>query len=287
MPKVTQQQNKDIFRIFRMLRQLWVLMFITDFKTFYYFLSAILTSIPSIFRQKGFYTPFQKMVGKKCVFKILGKKIIFDGLYFGYAGEVYARTCYTFVPGFNLSDCKTVIDLGSEGGVFSILAAKFADRVIAVEANHRHIINLRHNAEINNCMNNIEIIWGVIGYNSGMLSDKDALEKICGKDLPPMITFDEIINKHNIFTIDFLKIDIEGSEFNLFRGDTPWLNKVKHIAMEVHQEFGKVGELKEKLENNSFEVNLFDEDQKDIKEGNDIKKAIYLFASNNLSFTNT
>lgn len=50
---------------------------------------------------------------------------------------------------------------------------------------------------------------------------------------------EELINDYNIETIDFLKIDIEGGEVELF-GDFSqinWLEKVRVIALEIHDEF--------------------------------------------------
>ena len=52
-------------------------------------------------------------------------------------------------------------------------------------------------------------------------------------------TIEELINDFNIETIDFLKIDIEGGEEELF-GDFSqinWLEKVRVIALEIHDEF--------------------------------------------------
>ncbi len=48
------------------------------------------------------------------------------------------------------------------------------------------------------------------------------------------ITIGEIIQLYNISQIDILKIDIEGSETNVFSRDTSWLHRVRNIAIELH-----------------------------------------------------
>ena len=48
------------------------------------------------------------------------------------------------------------------------------------------------------------------------------------------ITIDDLISNHNLQEIDFLKVDIEGAEAELFSEKTEWLNNVKVIAIELH-----------------------------------------------------
>mgnify|MGYP003978902101 FL=1 len=78
----------------------------------------------------------------------------------------------------------------------------------------------------------------------------------------------KILSRHNLKVIDFLKIDIEGSEFDLLNRDTAWLSTVKKIAMEVHPEFGKVENLKTKLESEGFFVSIFSLECKRVDETN-------------------
>ena len=49
----------------------------------------------------------------------------------------------------------------------------------------------------------------------------------------------DIIKRHNLKEIDFLKIDIEGGELSLFSDKEIdfWLKKIKVIAVEIHEEF--------------------------------------------------
>lgn len=51
------------------------------------------------------------------------------------------------------------------------------------------------------------------------------------------VTLEQLIGTYGIEKIDVLKIDIEGSEKELFEGDTQWLDRVGAIAIELHDRF--------------------------------------------------
>jgi hypothetical protein len=82
-------------KIYRMIKEFLALPFCADAKTTILFYKAILTSVPQIIRDGNLGVPHSKMWGKPCVFKFFGKKILLDGVTFGYAGEIYIRKCYT------------------------------------------------------------------------------------------------------------------------------------------------------------------------------------------------
>ena len=87
---------------------------------------------------------------------------------------------------------------------------------------------------------------------------------------------DELIRRHKLSTIHFLKMDIEGSEFDLLCGDTQWLSRVEKIAMEIHPEFGDVEDATARLRRAGFTVQLVDNRRKRVSRIQD--KSGYLFA---------
>jgi len=91
----------------------------------------------------------------------------------------------------------------------------------------------------------------------------------------------DLITKYDLETIDFLKVDIEGSEFDLFNSDIGWLSRVKKIAMEVHLEFGDITELASKLESRGFAVWLLDNDGHVVEQIEE-QTSGYIFAKRNL-----
>jgi hypothetical protein len=56
--------------------------------------------------------------------------------------------------------------------------------------------------------------------------------------VPTVITMAELLSKHGVDRVGFLKVDIEGSEFDLFAESANWLERVDRISMEVHARFG-------------------------------------------------
>ena len=263
----------------RMLKGIWAVFRVLDFKSFFQFALLIFFNIRSVFRDKNLGVPSKKMWGRPCRFRVFGKEILLDGKYLGYASEIYARKVYFALPNFRLKDGDMVVDLGADGGVFSILAAKFASRVIAVEAQKDSISELKRNAELNNCLDRINVILVVVGPRSGVVKDNPQFRDISVLEMRKLIG--------DFKKVDFLKIDIEGSEFDLFSKKEDWFSKVHYIAMEVHNSIlsddvvipgGDIQGIVENLEGAGFDVKLMDIDGRAVNriEGN----AGYLFAKN-------
>jgi FkbM family methyltransferase len=71
-----------------------------------------------------------------------------------------------------------------------------------------------------------------------------------------------ILVDNNFTDIDYLKMDIEGSEFELFRNIQTWqhvLDRLKIITIEIHEKRGSVFEIVNILELNGFKLNKFGE----------------------------
>jgi FkbM family methyltransferase len=49
------------------------------------------------------------------------------------------------------------------------------------------------------------------------------------------MTINELISKYNIEEISLLKMNIEGSEFQIFQGDLSWLSLTKSLWIETHE----------------------------------------------------
>lgn len=260
-------------KVIRFLKYLPALFLSIDKKNFFYFLWNCVVGLPSMIKTRNLAYPSSRMWGRECVFRIFGKKIVIDGAWFGYANEIYVRKVYFSPPDFRIKRNDIVIDLGASGGIFSILAALLGKRVIAVESDAENFQELKLNAALNNCENKIEAIFGAVGANSGWITRER--KRGC-----PSVSLSRIIRERFIEKVDFLKIDIEGSKFDLFRNDNGFLSKTKRIAMEVHPPFGDVKELVGILKKNNFKVTLLDVNQRTVPtiEG---KGGGYLFATNN------
>lgn len=213
----------------------------------------------------------------KCIFKIAKDKILIAKTsYLSGVRELCGKNVYNHLPGFEINHTDTIIDLGANVGIFTVLAALQGGKVFAVEAQENFIPIIIENLKTNSCLDKVTIIHGIIGSRTGILSNIMD-RKNCshwGKE-PKSTTIEEIIKTYQIATIDFLKVDIEGSEFDLFNNEANWLSIVKRISMEVHQDYGDVQLLINLLNSYNFKVLLYNSDLDPVK---DPKKADYLYA---------
>ncbi|HKW27247.1 MAG TPA: FkbM family methyltransferase [Terriglobales bacterium] len=210
----------------------------------------------------------------------MGKNhIVLDGSMFSGAREMYVRQVYFAVDGFSISPGDAVVDLGANWGLFTTLAAKTGCRTIAVDVQQELLDHIPRLLRLNHCDQAlVSIVCGVIGPNTGVVSLKPEL--LAGA--PPVIAMDTLLSKFGLGCVDFLKVDIEGSEFALFSGDLGWLDSVRKIAMEVHTRFGDPSVLADLFRCHGFRVHLL--------ENGRIAKQIrtesgYLFADRNTPIT--
>lgn len=191
-----------------------------------------------------------------------------DSFCFGLIRELLIRNCYfKFHTDLDFKSLNTVIDLGSNRGIFSIICSSFAHKIVSVEAdnnyNEQFIVNLNRNN-----FKNISIINKFIGG----LNDKENCAILNKTSLK------EIMQSNNIEIIDFLKIDIEGSEYELINNleDSIFL-KIKNISMELHPNNGNNEKLVKKLIKNQFRVIVKDDAFNNVE---DIEKASFIYARN-------
>jgi FkbM family methyltransferase len=227
---------------------------------------GILMTLPEIVRLGNFSPADRRMTGKKRTFKVFGQTLTLDGCHFSAAREIYGRKVYFAIPEFAINPTDTVVDLGANNGLFTVLAAKLAAKVIAVEAQSRYLSEMHSNARANNCDHKISAAIALVGGGTGIFSDPTQLLNASHfAQQPPVCSMKQIIEQHGLATIDFLKIDIEGSEFDLFSRETAWLACVNKIAMEVHADYGRVDNLVGILKTNGFRVWLIDNERRVVK----------------------
>lgn len=71
------------------------------------------------------------------------------------------------------------------------------------------------------------------------------------------VSIQSLFEEHHLDYIDALKIDIEGAEKEVFNGllkDTSILNRIRFIAVEIHDEVADRQQISNILLNNGFEV---------------------------------
>lgn len=151
---------------------------------------------------------------------------------------------------YELSDClikenDVVVDLGANVGFFTYYAATKSKNVISVEGS----------PELFSCLvKNTRELGNVKYLNANIVGDKNKTLNIWSENPSNInIKLDDIFTLFNIDTIDFLKIDIEGGEYDIFEHlDKDMISRIKKIAIEVHKDDNDNNILINKINKNFF-----------------------------------
>lgn len=171
----------------------------------------------------------------------------------------YAHTSKHFTyKWFTPSIGENVIDCGASVGYFSLLASRNGCSVIAVEPNPETYGIFKRNISSNG-IRNIQLINVALGNNEGKtalfvptnsIGSASIHQKWVNPYLNEMVTrfnvevttIDRIAA--NLQIINWLLIDVEGSEYELLRGGSETLKRVRNIIIEVsHTNTEKVPKL--------------------------------------------
>ena len=128
-----------------------------------------------------------------------------------------------------LKDGDVVVDLGANIGLFTNRASEFASKVISIDGS----------PEIYSCLvENCKDLKNVQTLNASILSKNSKQSHLWSfKGNPLRMTLEEAMELFNIEKIDFLKCDIEGGEYDLFKNlSEETLSKIDRIAIETHDE---------------------------------------------------
>lgn len=169
----------------------------------------------------------------------------------------------------DLLDAKVIIDAGANIGAFSVLADLYCKnaRIIAVEPEKNNFAMLVHNTR--NC-NNIECLnLGIWKYKTRLkviqreTGEWGFIVKECTQGDIKALGIKDLIKKYSIEFIDILKVDIEGSELEMFEGNCEWLQNVKIIVIETHDRIrpGCTELIDKKIKSYGFTYRQFGEDR--------------------------
>ena len=224
------------------------------------YIATIARTLPAVARTRTLIAADHRMANRSWLFRAQGVEVMLEGRLFSGAREMYGRSVYFPDQNFQLESGTTVVDLGANTGLFSLLAALRGCRVIAVEAQIGFVEEIEALARRHRVANRIALEHALVGAHSGVLAKPGAMQRASHfrNRQPERLTMAELFARHSIDHVDFLKCDIEGSEFDMFASDTSWLSAVRRIAMEVHCNFGSTSELVVLLERAGYAVTLRD-----------------------------
>jgi FkbM family methyltransferase len=150
---------------------------------------------------------------------------------------------------------SVIIDVGAYRGGYTIRFAKKAikGKVIAIEPNSENYKFLLLNIYYNNVKN-------VIAYKTIAYSHRGKIKFFENKDVPWMssiatnnsngieieaITLDEISKSIKLKKIDLIKIDAEGSEYEILKGSEYTLKLTKYLIIEVSTDLKQISDFLE------------------------------------------
>jgi FkbM family methyltransferase len=165
--------------------------------------------------------------------------------------EIYCREDYDSLDNFKIDKNDVVIDVGAHLGFFAIKAAMYATNgvVYAIEPCTQLYELLKRNVAQNQ-VDNVEVekialagttgdtmlhySMGVHPYDISLLSvgrdDAKVEERIS------TVSLDDFFERHEIETCNFLKMDCEGSEYDiLMNAGDAILDSIERIACEWHR----------------------------------------------------
>lgn len=165
--------------------------------------------------------------------------------------EEYLPVVDAYKSSFSNANTLRIFDAGSNIGLTSLYFSRFFDTTtfICVEPDATNFETLRFNLESNSVSSIHTIKAGVWSKNTHLKLINDfrgqndwtyRVEETKEETGLEAFTIPYLLNKYQWNTIDILKIDIEGSEKEIFtnpNSDISFLNFTKCIAIEIHDEF--------------------------------------------------
>ena len=145
---------------------------------------------------------------------------------------------------FEINDDDVIIDVGGHIGLFSLYASQFCKngQIFTFEPMVENFDLLSENIKLNN-LDNIKIFnLAVSNSNSSVklyLNQDDAGHSMFSKSSKSVtvnsISLQQIFDNNHIEYCDFLKLDCEGSEYEIIKNlPAPYFKKIKKMIIEYH-----------------------------------------------------
>jgi FkbM family methyltransferase len=193
--------------------------------------------------------------------------------YFGHIfGEVYKERVYEKI--FDGKSNLTIVDIGANLGLTTYYFSQFASKVYSIEPDKDHFKCLEEMVKYNKLTNIVPINKAIymqdgefdFGHNENKTMNS-LHTSTWDKSLPvykvPTVTLKTLFEENKIEHVDFMKMDIEGSEYEVLGGDAflEVAPKIDSIQIESHVWANRnPNQLIESLKNAGFKVEAIPND---------------------------
>jgi len=165
--------------------------------------------------------------------------------------SIFVDECYRL-----WADSRTILDAGANIGVFSVWAARKLPRatIIAIEPHPETFSRLRHNIYANQFESRVQIMQFALSAETVDREMPAAGESQRRALFPqdrsgtgnvvrvPSTTLADLMDRHQLPTIDLLKMDIEGSEWEvLLSTPASVLQRIRRMQFEYHEVHARFG----------------------------------------------
>ena len=157
--------------------------------------------------------------------------------------ETVIQNPYLRSGGIELPADATVIDIGAYIGDFTVQAAQACPRgrILAVDPIEAHLRMIERQIALNQ-LANVQTIRAAIGDRNalvGLAHGGMASRTVLGvQGTVEMVTLERLMDRYGVESVDLLKLDCEGAEWDILPAAEPVLSRVRQISMEFHAERG-------------------------------------------------
>lgn len=145
--------------------------------------------------------------------------------------EIYFYKQYSRMNNFIPKRGWVVIDCGATAGEFSIYAASKCARCFAIEPYPLHFKELKRNIKLNSLDKKITPLNIAVSSKVSKTLIKNGNKCFFSKTT----TLDNLIKKYHVKSVELIKIDVEGYEFEVLKGAKTIIEKFRpKIIAEIH-----------------------------------------------------
>lgn len=214
--------------------------------SFFRWLWLLLVLSPKVIRS-GSLGIVDEAFGNGVRFRTAGRVFSLDHCPLGLVREIVGSECY--IRAGDLRHCRTILDLGSNCGVFTLFCLANAPdaRVTAVEVQPKLIAAAGANLDRAGFSARASL------HNAYAGEENDFIRELAAGN-PNVSRFSPESYVADAGECDFMKCDIEGAEYALITPAATWLRQVKRISLEYHGSWAQGSGLGDILRGHGFHV---------------------------------